>query len=141
MGITALDSGRQQLMDTKALLLDSIVSEVKTIVLLADQDEEATAPAGGDYNRDDADAKSEGSYKSGSVGGGSVRATRQGKPSSAGTGDAWGGTDLGGVTEQLERGLASPAATKPLFARLLVHAAGMLNCEDDIERFLLEEGE
>lgn len=117
---------RQQLLDMKATILDAVVGEVKAIILEVQSEEDDTSAS---YNRDDADgseARSESSQ-------------RTDRRRVEGPSDDWA-ADLSSVTEELERTLVSPASSTPQFATLLVRAVGLLGCEDDLERFLLEEG-
>ena len=47
-------------------------------------------------------------------------------------------TDLLAVDDEVEMSLTDVANSGAIYIRLLVRAVGLLNCEDDVERLLLE---
>ena len=146
VNINALSGVRDSLMNQKEALIESIVNSLKHIILGLDeigQDIQQT-----DF--EDAGSVSEFSFS----GDGKSDMTRSiastaepsidAKPGNAKLqdatvkGEAWS-LDLAEVNESVEMALLDPTASVSVYIRLLVRAVHMLNCEDDVERMILDE--
>lgn len=157
VAVQALSAVREQLMDLKETLLETCVRELKTAVVgLGSDFSMKDFMSGSDSEEEDrpeTDSVSVSNYSN--VTGShynsynqneetrsvlSKRSSRKGalpvrpavlEPSNY-------SLDLREIDESLEASLVDPSATGPLFIRLLVRAIGVMECEQDVERMVLD---
>jgi len=119
---------REQLMELKGTILESVVTELQSTVLgLNDEEEEMEEEDDDDEDSGGLAAEMERDY---------VR-RRELRSQYAGT---MGSVDMKDLTEESEAALVNPTsrANSTKFIRFLVRAVGALSCEEDVERMLLE---
>lgn len=109
---------REQLMEIKGTILESVVTELQSSVLGLNDDGE-----------DDSDGEDE-----------LEQEIIRRRAMQAQYGGTMGPIDLKELNESVEASLGDPSsrANSTLFIRLLVRAIGALSCEEDVERMLLE---
>ena len=117
---------REQLMETKGSILESVVTELQATVMGLNEDDEEEGGGDGDDDEEEEDELH--------------REMGRRRALQSQYGGTMGPIDLKELNETVEASLGNPSskANSTLFIRLLVRAVGALACEEDVERMLLE---
>jgi len=123
---------REQLMELKGTILESVVTELQSVVLGMNEDDDDEA--------EDDDEDEQDGHENMNTSDALEKAWARRRELQATYGGTMGPADLKELTEEKESTMHNPSsrANATMFIRFLVRAVGALGCEEDVERMLLE---